>query len=119
MRLTKDQILEARPLPFEDVEVPEWGGTVRVRGLTSAECDEFAASLVIRTNGGRAQANRELYCAKLLARCLVSASDERLLTEADIHALGRQSAIVIQRLALLAERLSGLQVQAAEDAAKN
>ena len=29
--LSRDAILQAQDLPHEDVEVPEWGGMVRVR----------------------------------------------------------------------------------------
>ncbi len=35
--LTIEQIAAAVDLPEEDVPVPEWGGTVRVRGLTKGE----------------------------------------------------------------------------------
>ncbi|MFH0980647.1 MAG: hypothetical protein V2A79_03800 [Planctomycetota bacterium] len=35
--LTVEQIAAAVDLPEEDVPVPEWGGTIRVRGLTKGE----------------------------------------------------------------------------------
>jgi hypothetical protein len=116
--LSKSQILERRQMPFEDVEVPEWGGVVRVQGLSGSESDQFAESLVTR-NGDRPQVSRAHYCAKLLALCLVDEAGKRLLTESDIQELGQQSAIPVQRLTLIAERLSGLQVKAVEAAAKN
>ena len=39
VRLTRDQILATlnQPLPSEDVQVPEWGGTVRVKTLNLLE----------------------------------------------------------------------------------
>ena len=46
MLLNKEQILNADDLTFEDVEVPEWGGTVRIRCLESTERDEFEQSLL-------------------------------------------------------------------------
>ena len=48
MYLTRDAILQATDLTFEDVAVPEWGGVVRVRGLTGTERDAFEASVVGR-----------------------------------------------------------------------
>ena len=39
MALSKDQILGAVDFSFVEVEVPEWGGTVRIRGLSAAERD--------------------------------------------------------------------------------
>ena len=116
--LTKGQLLERRELPVEEVEVPEWQGSVRVRGLTGGEADAFMTSLLKRD--GRSQfMDREHYCARLVARCLVDANGERLLTDAEAYVLSEQSAIPIQRLAAVAERLSGLQVGQVESAAKN
>ncbi len=43
--LTKDDILGADDLATEDVEVPEWGGCVRVRALTGTERDAFEAAM--------------------------------------------------------------------------
>lgn len=40
--LTIDQILAANDLPTEAVEVPEWGGSVKVQGLSRAAYDAIA-----------------------------------------------------------------------------
>ena len=118
MLLGKDQILARRSLPSEVVAVPEWEGSVRLQGLSAGEADQFSASLVKRV-GKMVEMDREHYCAKLLSRCLVSESGERLLSEADVLVLSQQSAAPVQRLAVVAERLSGLQPGGVEDAAKN
>lgn len=44
--LSKSAILCANDLQTEDVEVPEWGGAVRVRSFTGRERDAFEASMV-------------------------------------------------------------------------
>jgi len=44
--LTRDAILEAQDLQHEEVYIPEWGGSVRVRTLTGAERDAFEQSIV-------------------------------------------------------------------------
>ena len=54
--LTRDEILQAQDIQFEDVKVPEWNGTVRVRGLTGVERDALEASL-IEGKGKDAQVN--------------------------------------------------------------
>lgn len=118
MLLGKDQILTRRALPSEEVEVPEWQGSVRIQGLSAGEADAFSASLVKR-NGKTVEMDREHYCAKLLCRCIVDAGGERILSESDVAILSQQSAAPIQRLAVIAERLSGLQPGGVEDAAKN
>ena len=36
-----DEVVAKQDLPTKDIEVPEWGGTVRIRHWTVAERDEF------------------------------------------------------------------------------
>ena len=55
MRLSRDDILKAEDLTTEEVDVPEWGGTVLVRGLTGRERDEFEASVMVRYAGEMVQ----------------------------------------------------------------
>ena len=45
MLLNKDSILSAADFVYVEHEVPEWQGTVRLRGLSAAERDEFEATL--------------------------------------------------------------------------
>jgi hypothetical protein len=118
MLLSKDQILARRDLPSEEVAVPEWSGSVRLQGLSAGDADEFSASLVKR-NGKNVEMDRTHYCAKLLSRCLVNEKGERVLTEGDVIALSQQAAGPIQRLTVIAEKLSGLQPGGVEEAAKN
>lgn len=40
--LTIDEILAANDLPTEVVEVPEWGGSIKVQGLSRAAYDAIA-----------------------------------------------------------------------------
>ena len=51
--LSRDTILQREDIKTEDVEVPEWGGTVRVRGMSGVERDAFEAGLIQQpaTNG--------------------------------------------------------------------
>ena len=48
MRLSREDILKAEDLPTEEVPVPEWGGSVLVRGLTGRERDLFETSMMVR-----------------------------------------------------------------------
>ena len=45
MALTKEQILEAQDIQREEVEVPEWGGTVYVKSLSGADLGQYEAAL--------------------------------------------------------------------------
>lgn len=117
--LTIDEILAKRELPVEVVEVPEWGGTVRVQGLSAGEADAFNKSLQRRGPNGQMEMDREHYCARLLARCLVDEKGERVCSDANIMLLSQLSAAPITRLTVIAERLSGMRPEAIEDLAKN
>ncbi|HYF94419.1 MAG TPA: hypothetical protein VD969_19545 [Symbiobacteriaceae bacterium] len=116
--LTRDAILKATDLPTEPVDVPEWGGTVLVRGLNGAERDAYEASMVKQV-GKEAKMNMENMRAKLVAMCIVDGDGKRIFTQADAEALGKKSGNVLQRVFLVAQRLSGLATADLEISAKN
>lgn len=99
--LTRDQILAAQDRKFEDVDVPEWGGKVRVGTMTGAQRDAFEASLVV--NGKADVSNAR---AKLVAVCLVNEKGAPLFSAADIDALGQKSSAALTRVADVARRLN-------------
>jgi len=101
--LTREEILQARDLAYEDVEVPEWGGTVRVRGLMAYERDELELEALEAQKKPTAVRNVR---ARLVARCLVNAEGKRLFTDADAEELGKKHGAVIDRLFWVAQRLS-------------
>jgi hypothetical protein len=116
--LNKADILAALDLPEEDLAVPEWGGTVRVRGLTGAERDAFESS-VITGKGKDRDVNLKNLRAKLVAKSLVDESGKSLFGEADVAALGNKSAIALNRVFELAQKLSGLTSEDVEELSKN
>lgn len=107
MYLTRTGILEASDLIFEDVAVPEWGGMVRVRGLTGAERDGFEASVVER-QGKQTKLNMANIRARMVALTVVDADGKRLFSDADVAALGRKSGVALNRVFEVAQRLSGI-----------
>jgi len=117
--LSREQILEAPDLPYEDVEVPEWGGIVRVRGLTGAERDQFEAAILERQGNGRFRVRMTNIRARLVALACVDEQGRRLFSEQDVAALGQKSAVALQRVFEVAQRLSGLAPQDLEELAKN
>ncbi|GFH38918.1 hypothetical protein [Streptomyces pacificus] len=118
--LSKDAILAADDRQWEDVPVPEWGGTVRVLGLSGTERNAYQSSLiVIGSNGKPQRVNLEDQLAKLASRTLVGEDFERLFTDKEVKALGKKNGRVLERVAKVAQRLSGLSEGAVEDAAGN
>lgn len=111
--LGRDEILAAVDLQQEDVPVPEWGGTVRIRGLSGSERDQYEA-WIISGKGKNRDVNLRQSRAKLVMMCAVDADGRRLFDEADIIRLGAKSALAMQRVFDKAAALSGLDEDALE-----
>lgn len=116
--LTRDQILKAQDLPTEDVPVPEWGGTVRVRALTGAERDAFEQSIV-EQRGRSARMNLQNLRAKLVALTVVDEEGNRIFSDSDAKLLGKKSALALNRVFEVAQKLSGLTSEDVEELTKN
>lgn len=112
--LTKSAILAASDLKHEDVPVPAWGGTVRVRVMTGMERDEFR--IAVAAEGGVAIGK---FSAALLAATCIDENGDRLFTMEDMEALQAKSASSLDAPANVAMRLNGLGGSAVADAAKN
>lgn len=116
--LTRDAILKAQDLPVEEVEVSEWGGVVRVRGLTGAERDAFEQSIV-EQRGKNTRMNLRNIRAKLVALTVVDENGNRIFSDEDAEALGKKSAAALDRIFAVAQRLSGLRPEDVEELAGN
>lgn len=102
MSLSRDEILAADDRQIEAVEVPEWGGEVYVRSLTSQEVKPF-------TDG-----DDEMPVGLLVS---VTACDEDgvpLFTEADVGALEEKSIRALRRVVRKAMEINGLGDQQAD-----
>ena len=116
--LSKADILGCSDLRFETVAVPEWGGSVRVRTLSGAERDAFEATLMKILNGKRVPDMDNLR-AKLLAATVVDEEDKQIFGVQDLVALGRKSAIAIDRIFGVAQRINGMAPDSVEESIKN
>ena len=105
--LTKDQIFEIKDLQVELVDVPEWGGQVYVRGMSGSERDAFEAS-VVDLRGSTQKVNMQNIRARLVSLTTCDQEGNRLFSDSDIIELGKKSAIALQRIFDVAQRLSGL-----------
>lgn len=113
--LSREQIFGLDDSGFEDVPVPEWGGTVRLRTLTGTERDAFEAASV-KTTKGRNAPNLENFRARLISQCAVDEHGARLFTNAqDVKQLGMRSAAALQRLFNKCQEMNGLSDQDVDD----
>ena len=116
--LTKSAILSADDLKTEDVEVPEWGGAVRVRAFSGRERDAFEASLV-RDDGKDRKVDLTNMRARLVALTVVDETGQKLFTHDDVDLLGAKSGAALDRVFAVAQKLNGLSAADVEDLTKN
>lgn len=98
--LTGDQILAANDLPYEDVDVPEWEGQVRVRRITATEWWK------ITEDGQKPGALRA--DTRFCAVAMIGEDGKRLFTDDQVAALSEKSWPAMERIREVAMRLSGL-----------
>ena len=113
--LTKETILSANDVEIKEVEVPEWGGVVCVRGMTARERQRYEESL----QGKKGQINTRNALEKLVVLCIVDKDGNRLFTNDDIAALSKKSAKALMRVATVATELSGLTKEDMEEMVEN
>lgn len=105
--LTREQILAARDIATEVVDVPEWGGSVMVRGLTGRARDLIEARFTDpkgKVDLGRGGDFRAAY----VAQAIVDEQGVLLFSEADVKPLGDKSSVALQRVFDVAIRLSAM-----------
>lgn len=104
--LSREDILNAVDIECEDVAVPEWGGTVRVVGLTGVQRDKFEASVIGPSGGKKLQLSN--LRARLVSLAIVDDEGQPVFGTADVAALGNKSAVALERVFSVAQRLSGI-----------
>jgi len=117
MKLTKDQILKADDLPTQEVEVPEWGGMVKIRSLSGKERDSFEDIIQKRKKGK----DIELKGLKvlLLALTIINEDNSIMFSEEDLEKLNAKSAKALNRVFDAVTEMNGIGEAAVEDLRKN
>lgn len=104
MYLSRSQILDSLDRKFEDVQVPEWGGTVRVGSFSALDRGAFEQS--VYTEGK--QVDMAAYRVRLCAATIVDEDGKTLFTQEDVEALCAKSAAALDRVFTAAAKLNGL-----------
>jgi len=120
--LSRDEILNAKDLKTEIVDCPEWGGSVKVRGLTGGERDKWEASLyTTKTHGRKVEvvSNKDNIRAKLIQMTVVDDDGKLMFSPGDIETLSKKSAAPVDRIFSVAQRLSGIGADDIEELEKN
>ena len=88
--LTREEINHAEDHTSTTVEVPEWGGTVRIRTLSGNELESMYAA-------ASAEGHSRLY-GPMLVRCLCNEDGGRLYSDEEMDELMDRHAAVLVRL---------------------
>lgn len=117
--LSKEQIIKADDLPRQDVEVPEWGGTVCVSGMTAHDRDQFEASF-LEGKGKDKSKNFNNFRARLCSKAIVDPeTHERMFSDAEIKELGKKSARALDRVFAVAQKLNSMSSEDVEEITGN
>jgi hypothetical protein len=103
--LNRDEILGAIDIQRKLVDV--WGGQVWVYGMTGAERDKYEGG-IIQYRGKEQTVNMANIRAKLCSMTIRDEKGKRLFTEEDIQALSQKSAASLQKIFIVAQKLSGI-----------
>lgn len=118
MTLSRDAFLSGKGVPIEEIQLPELGGSVFVKGMTAKDRSAFEKQF--QTPSGK---TNKVKLAEVRERIVVATvcdeSKAPLFTEADIPAIGEMPAVVIERLVTVAQRLCGMTNQDVESLAGN
>ncbi len=109
--LTADEILAAPDLEERIVEVPEWGGAVRIRELTKAAQQQMRR----KATGPDGQVDADRLELLMLAACIV----EPQFSEEQVERLKEKSASAVDRVLQAVLDLAGLSPEAVKQAQKS
>jgi len=115
----REKILNADDLGREIVEVPEWGVTIEVRGLTGTARGELLENSVDGRGNPKKGFIKTLHPKLVVLCCYDPETGERIFEDADEAAVAAKSGGPIGRLGEVAGRLSGIGEQAVEEEIKN
>lgn len=116
--LTREQILEADDLPTEELEVPEWGGTVVLRALNGEQREEIEVRSHKAKATGDALGWKGLK-ALVATYVVVDEAGKPLFTAKDVASLAKKSSTVLDRIFERVLTMNGMTKQDAEDLAGN
>jgi len=103
----RDTILTAEDLQSTTVDVPEWGVTVLLRGMTGKQRMQLVDQVAAKDKS-------YMYSDILIALALDPDTGKPIFDKADREALSAKSGGVLERLALEVMRISGVSVDEAE-----
>lgn len=116
--LSQKDILDVEDLETQTIDIPEWGGVVRLKTMTGSERDSYEASL-FNGDGKKQKMDLRNVRAKLVGRVLIDDNGVRLFSDSQIAILGNKSAAALDKIFAVAQKMNGFSDKDIEDIAKN
>lgn len=108
-------VFDAEDIPEEEVEVPEWNVTVLVRGMNG----KGRANFLRRSTDANGNVSFEnFYPELIIATAFDPETGEQIFEKSDRDTLNTKSGVALNRIAEVAQRLSGLGSEDVEEAKK-
>jgi len=104
MALTKDQIFSAEDLKTIEVDVPEWGGKIKLRTMTGQEREAYFRRLMKHKAD---EIPKDMF-QTLVIICAVDDKGNPLFTFDDLPELAKKNGAILDRLTKAAGDLNGL-----------
>ena len=117
MALSKNEIFAVKDVDIHEVEVPEWGGSILLRGMTGEQRNNYEHWA--HTQSKETVPDYRGIRERLIMSCAIDENGEALFTEDDLQQLAAKNSEVIDRLHEKCRELCGMDQDAVEDAAKN
>lgn len=111
----RDKILAADDIQVELVDVPEWGVTVEVRGMSGH--DRALILEAAADSDGKISVGR-MYAETVIAATYDPETGQRVFQQSDVDALLSKSAAPMDRIASVGMRLARMEAGAADAAKK-
>ena len=120
--LSFEEIIAADDCETKDVNVPEWGGSVRFKTMSGKDRDNYIQTVQSRLVGSgdnRRVRNYQGLPAILLSACLVKADGSKLMERKQVEDLQSKNGAIIDRLVKIAQEMNGLSDAEVVKQAKN
>lgn len=121
--LNFDDIVASQDKEYQDVDVPEWGGTVRIATMSGEDRDRWELSMMQADDSSERgfKLNFDAYSrVRLVAMCLVDNNFSRIFTTTEeMDALAKKSGKVMDLLYDVAQRVNGITDSDIDDLEKN
>lgn len=112
----KEKIFQAKDIQSEITDIPEWGVKIEIRGMNGASRSKIMGAVMDEM--GNIQQS-ELYPLLLIACCFDPETGEPIFQNNDKKAIMEKSGAVLERIAGICSRLSGIGTEAREETEKN